>query len=207
MDTWHYLRGLTKASSSRNLEFSNKIAISHEIQQFRMIVRTKKCNNNNFRLLGPFRMTVWKFRMIMQNQLWGFPFVCSKNSFWSISHSHARFSHDHTKWKYLIFQLFFVISSIYFFWIHLNHLQINSKSRSKPIALLLSLCIWIFINFIYSLQFDLSFLSPIYQNNTLKWLQNFIKLVSNSCKGNDMLIECFRHNYYLKDVKLIRIII
>ena len=149
VDTWHHLRGLTEASSRRNLKFSNKIVISHEIQQFRLIVRTKKCNNNNFRLSGA-------FHMIMRNQPWGFPFVCNKNSFWSISHSHARFSHDHTKWKYLIFQLFFVISSISFFWIHLNHLQINSKSRSKSIALLISLCIWIFINFICSLQFDSS---------------------------------------------------
>ena len=117
----------------------------------------------------------------------------------------CEFSHDHAKWKYIIFQLFFVISSISFFWIHLNHLQINSKSRSKPIALLLSLCIWIFINFICSLQFDSSLVSPIYQNHTLKWLQNFIKLVSNSCKGNNMLIEYFKHNYYSKDVKLVRI--
>ena len=57
------------------------------------------------------------------------------------------------------------------------------------------------------LQFDSSLLSSIYQKHTLKWLQNFIKLVSNSYKGNNMLIECFRHNYYSKDVKLMRIII
>ena len=37
--------------------------------------------------------------------------------------------------------------------------------------------------------------------------KNFIKLVSNSCKGKHMLIECFRYNYYSKYVKLMRIII
>ena len=168
------------------------MVILHEIQQFRMIVRNHKGNNNNnFRLPGAFRMVVWNFRMIMQNQFWDFPLVCSINAFWSILHD-------------FIFQLLFVIS---FLWIHLNHLQINSKSRFKPITLLLSLCIWIFINFICSFQFDLSLLSPIYQNHILKWFQNFIKLVSNSCKGNNMLIGCFRHYYYSKDVKFMSIII
>ena len=31
VDTWHYLRGLPEASSPRNLEFSNKMLILHEI--------------------------------------------------------------------------------------------------------------------------------------------------------------------------------
>ena len=160
-------------------------------------------------------MIVWSqkyistnFRMVMRNQLWDFPLICSKKYLlvyfiwlceifaWSCEMEIHNFS-----------TFFFVISSISFFWIHFNHLQINSKSQSKLITLLLSLCIWIFINFIYSLQFDWSLLSPIYQNHTLKWVQNFIKLVSNSCKGNNMLIECFRHNYYSKDVKLMKIII
>ena len=115
---------------------------------------------------------------------------CSQIPFCSISHDYANFSHVHVKWECLIFQLLFVISSISSSWFHFNYLQINSKSRSKPIALLFSLCIWIIINFICSLQFDSFLLSPIYQNHTLKWLQKFIKLVSNSCKGNNMLIEC-----------------
>ena len=41
----------------------------------------------------------------------------------------------------------------------------------------------------------------------LEMTPNFIKLVSNSYKGNNMLIECFRHNYYSKYMKLMRIII
>ena len=106
-----------------------------------------------------------------------------------------------------VFRLLFAISLISSFLIHLHHLQFSSKAWSKPIILLLSLCIWIIINFICFLQFDSSLLTQIYQNHTLKWLQNFIKLVSNSCKGKNMLIECFRHNYYSKDVKLMRIII
>ena len=57
VDTWHHLRDLPEASSLRNLEFSNKIVISHEIQQFCMIVRNKKCNSSKLRLLGAFRTT------------------------------------------------------------------------------------------------------------------------------------------------------
>ena len=170
-------------------------------------MQSGKCINTNFDFLEHFawlcEIFTWSCEINFEISLW----FAAKNAFWCISHDCEKFSHDHAKWKYIIFQLLFVISSISFFWIHLNHLQINSKSQSKPIALLISLCIWIFINFIYSLQFDLSLLSAIYQNHTLKWLQNFIKLVSNSCKGNNMLIECFRHNYYSKDVKLMKIII
>ena len=145
--------------------------------------------------------------MVMQNQFLVFPLSWDQN-----------FLLVHFAWLCKIFacscemeilnlSTLFAIFSISFSWFHFNYLQINSKSRSKPIALLLLLCIWIIINFICSFQFDSSLLSPIYQNHTLKWLQNFIKLVSNSCIGNNMLIECFRHNYYSKDVKFMRIVI
>ena len=68
MDTWHHLRGLPEAFSPRNLEFSNKMTILHEVQQFLMIVQNKKYNNINFCLPRAFCMTVRNFRMIMQNQ-------------------------------------------------------------------------------------------------------------------------------------------
>ena len=169
--------------------------------------------NNGLKLRRKMKCKIWEFTPVeftckmkwnvKSISLW----ATTKFFFWSISHDCANFPHVHAKWKNTVFQLFFVISSISFFWFHFNYIQINSKSQSKLIALLLSLCIWIIINFICSIQFDSSLLSPIYQNDTLKWLQNFIKLVSNSCKGNNMLIECFRHNYYSKDVKLMKIII
>ena len=71
-----------------------------------------------------FRMTMRKFRMVMRNRE-----IC-------------------------FFRIFFAISLISSCLIHLHHLQLSSKSQSKLIALLLSLCIWIIINFIYFLQFD-----------------------------------------------------
>ena len=61
-----------------------------------MIVRNKKSNSSNWRLPGAFRMTLQNFRMIMRNQLWDSPLVCSTTTLWSILHSYA-------KWKYLIF--------------------------------------------------------------------------------------------------------
>ena len=94
--------------------------------------------------------------------LFTFPLVCcSQHSFCFISHGHA-------KLKNMFFRLLFAILSISSFLIHLYHFQFNSKSQSKPIALLISLCIWIIINFICFLQFGSSLLSPIYQNHTLK---------------------------------------
>ena len=44
VDTWHHLKGRLEASSSSSLEFNNKMVISHEIKQFRMIMRNgPKC--------------------------------------------------------------------------------------------------------------------------------------------------------------------
>ena len=65
VNTWHHLKGLLEASSSSNLEFNNNMVISHEIKQFCMIMRNKKCNNNNLHIPGAFRMIVLSFRMIM----------------------------------------------------------------------------------------------------------------------------------------------
>ena len=105
------------------------MTISHEIQQFRMIIRSQKCINTNFRLSGAFHMTMQNFCMVIQNQLWDFPLICNTNAFWSISHDCVKFSHDHAKWKYLIFKLSFVISSISFSWFHFNYLQIPVQTN------------------------------------------------------------------------------
>ena len=164
-------------------------------------------HQHEFCLPGAFRMIVWKFCMVMRSQFSLLLFSCSQNPLLVHFARLCEFFACSCEIENMVFQLLFVISPISFSWFHFNYLQINSKSRSKPIALLLLLCIWIIINFICSFQFDSSLLSPIYQNHTLKWLQHFLKLVSNFCKGNNMLIECFRHNYYSKDVKLMRIII
>ena len=177
----------------RKYIFARASAISHDGAKW-------KIHLLYFCLSEVFRMTVRKFRMVMWNHFSHFPCVLQPSLLCFISHGHA-------KLKNMLFRLLFAISLISSCLIHLYHLQFSSKSQSKLIALLLSLCIWIIINFICFLQFDSSLLSPIYQNHTLKWLQNFIKLVSNYCKGKNMLIECFRHNYYSKDVKLMRIII
>ena len=149
--------------------------------QFRTIVRSGKLISTIFTFLEHFAWLCKIFAWSCEISFHFLPLSCSQIPLWSISHDCANFSHVHAKVKNIVFQLLFVISSISFSWFHFNHLQINSKSRSKPISLLLSLCIWIIINFICSLQFDSSLLSPIYQNHTLKWLQNFIKIVSNSC--------------------------
>ena len=117
-----------------------------------------------------FRMVVWNFRMVMRNQFLVFSLSCNQNCFLVHFARLCEFSACSYEMTILDFSTFFTISSISFSWFHFNYLQINSKSQSKPIELLLSLCIWIIINFICSLQFDSSLLSPIYQNQTLKWL-------------------------------------
>ena len=130
-------------------------------------------------------------------------------AFWTISYGFAKFSHDHANMQHLVFELLFVISSISFFWFHINYLKLAQISPNPDPNQLhyFQLCIWIIINIICSLQFDSSLLSPIYQNHILKWFQKFIKLFSNSCKDYNILIGYFGHNYYSKDVKLMRIII
>ena len=48
--------------------------------------------------------------------------------FWFILHNHAKFLHDHANIQHLVFKLPFVISSIFFFWFHLNYLQLAQMS-------------------------------------------------------------------------------
>ena len=204
MDTWHHLRGLPEASSSRNLE---KMHFRTSLSNFAWWCELEN-PSTAFSSCWSVSHDCAKISYGHAKLLFTFPLVCcSQHPFYFILHDYAKISHGHAKLKNMLFRLLFAIFPIFSFLIHLYHLQFSSKSQSKPIALLFSLCIWIIINFICFLQFDSSLLSPIYKKHTLKWLQNFIKLVSNSCKGNNMLIECFRHNYYSKDVKLMRIII
>ena len=79
---------------------------------------------------------------------------CSQHPSCFISHDCAKISHGHAKSKIMLFRLLFAISLISSCLIHLHHLQLSSKAWSKCISLLLSLCIWIIINFIYFLQLD-----------------------------------------------------
>ena len=158
-----------------------------------MIVRSKKYVSTNFAFLEHF---TWLYEINFEMSLW----FTTKNALWSISHDCAKISHDHAKWKYIIFQLIFDISSISFFWIHLNHLQIISKAWSKCIASSSSSTSFALFN-------SISLLSLNASKITLKYFQNFTKTSSISCKGNNVLLEHIRHNYYSKGMELMRIII
>ena len=159
-DTWHHLRGLPDASSSRNLEkihfrtslnnfawwcemenpsaaFSFCWSISHDCA---------KISHGHAKSLFTWSFEI-TFHMVMRNHFSHFPYVLQPSLFCFISHGHV-------KLKNMLFRLLFAIYLIYFSWFHFNYLQINSKSQSKPIALLLSLWIWIIIKFICFLQFD-----------------------------------------------------
>ena len=198
MDTWHHLRGLLEASSSRNLE---KIHFHMSPQQFRMMVRSGKSISFIFVFLERFAWLCENFAWLCEITF-HVSLVCCSQAYSVSFHM--------TMWKFRMVMrnrktCFFNSSLQFLSFLSLDSISTTSKSWSKLIALLLSLCIWIIINFICFLQFDSFLLSPIYQKHTSKWLQNFIKLVSNSCKSNNMLIECFRHNYYSKEVKLMRI--
>ena len=134
---------------TRSSNFAWASTISHDCAEWKM-------HQYQFRLSGAFHMIVQNFRMVMRNQILDFPLSCSQN--WLLVHfawlceifAWSREMEIHN------FSTLFAIFSISFSWFHSNYLQINSKFRSKPIALLLSLCIWIIINFICSFQFDSS---------------------------------------------------
>ena len=104
-------------------------------------------------------------------------------SSWSILLDCAKFSHDHAKSALQFpfglphkFQLLFVISSISFFWIYLNHLQISSKSWSKCIDSSSSSTLFALLNSISLLSLDASKI-------TLKYLQNFTKPLVSLAKA------------------------
>ena len=154
MDTWHYLRGLSEAFSPRNLE---KISFHTSSNNF-----TRLCEVENSST--PF-LPSWSILHGHAKISFRFsPLSCSQNPFCSISHDCANFLHVHVRWKNIVFNSF--LSFLPF--LSFDSTSSASKSQSKPIALLLSLCVWILINFICFLQLDSSLLSPIYQNHTLK---------------------------------------
>ena len=132
---------------TKNAFSHEPLAISHDGAKWRV-------HQLHFRSSRAFRMTVRKFCMVMRNCFSQFPYVLQPQPFCFISYDYAKFSHGHAKSKIMLFRLLFAISLISSCLIHLHHLQLSSKSQSKLIALLLSLCIWIIINFICFLQFD-----------------------------------------------------
>ena len=131
-----------------------------------MMVRSGESINFNFVLLE-------RFAWLCENFAWSCK-IAFHNSLMCCSQYPCCFiSHDYAKSRNMLFRLLFVISLISSCLIHLHHLQLSSKSQSKLIALLLSLCIWIIINFICFLQFDSS---PFVTNLSKTYLEMTPKL-------------------------------
>ena len=146
-------------------------------------------------------MTVWKFCMVMQNHFSCFPCVLQLSLFCFILHDCAKISHGHVKLKNMIFRLFFAISPISSFLIHLHHLQLSSKVWSKCISSSSSSTLCTILHSIFHLSLHASKI-------TLKYLQNSTKkTISISCKGRNVLLGHIRHNYYSKGMKLMKIYI
>ena len=112
--------------------------ISHEENQFRMVMRNQWSNNNNNNFLDHFACSCeinLGILLILQSI-----FVI-----WSISNNHANP-------QYSIFELPLSSSSIFFFCLHLDYLKISSKSRSNYIASSLSSISFAFFNSIHLLH-------------------------------------------------------
>ena len=69
-----HLASSKRSSGGFFIKKSRKYAISHDCAKWKM-------HQQQFRLLGAFRMTVRNFRMLMRNQFLVFPLSCSQNSF------------------------------------------------------------------------------------------------------------------------------
>ena len=153
MDTWHHLRALPEAYSPRNLERKkirfrtspNKFAQLCEVENASTLILSSWSISHDCA-----KISHGHAKSLFHNSL----MCCSQHPFCFISHDYAKISHGHAKSRNMLFRLLLAIFPISSFLIHLHHLQLSSKSQSKPIALLLSLCIWIIINFICFLQFD-----------------------------------------------------
>ena len=133
VDTWHHLRSLLEPSSPRNLE-RKKIRFRTSPNKFAQL-----CEVENASTLI---LSSWSISHDCVISVFNFPMVCcSQSPFYFILHDCANFSYVHAKLKNMVFQLLLVISPMSFSWFHFNYLQINSKYLSKPMALLISLCI------------------------------------------------------------------
>ena len=80
VDTWHHLKGRLEPSPFNNMEFNDKIIISHELSHFvwresishgraKSIPEQQQQQQQQQQLFGPFRMTVRNFCIFMRNQL------------------------------------------------------------------------------------------------------------------------------------------
>ena len=88
-----------------------------------------------------------------------------------------------------------------------SDILLSLQHNFPHLAQFAQLCKLAIYGFWTPLQFNSYLLSLNVLKSHLEMTPNLIKLVSNFCKGNNILIELFRHNYYLKDVKLMKIII
>ena len=139
--------------------FAQRISFSH--------YRAKLVEQQQ-QLSRPFHIVVWSFAYSYEINLDILLSLQHKSLIWSNSHNHVKCLHDHANMQHLVFELFFVLYSIFFFWLHFNYPEISYKFQSNLIILLLPLCIWIIINIICIFQIDSSLSSTIYQNHTLK---------------------------------------
>ena len=134
MDTLHHLRGLPMASSPRHLEFSNKMVILHEIQQFRMIMQIKNATTTIFAFLEHFAWLCENFAWSCEITSSKFPLMLQPPPFCLISHDCAKISHGHAKPTIMLFRLLFTTSLISSCLIHLHHLQLSFKAWFKCIS-------------------------------------------------------------------------
>ena len=130
-----------------------KIQFHTSSNNFARLCEVEKVHQHHFYLLGAFCMIVRNFRVVMRNQFSLLPFELQpKSPLVHFAHLCKFFACSCEIEKHG-FSTSFCHFSHFFFLIPLqlppNQLQINSKSRSKPIVLLLSLCIWIIIDLIH----------------------------------------------------------
>ena len=102
VDTWHHLKGLLEASSSRNLE---KMQFCMSSNNFAQLCEVENPST-------PFSSS-WSVSYGHAKSIFTFPLVyCSQSPLCFNSHDCANFSHVHAKLKNMVFQLFFAISLI-----------------------------------------------------------------------------------------------
>ena len=123
--------------------------ISHEENQFRMVMRNHWSNNNNNNFLDHFTWLCEIFACSCEINLAILLILQSIFLLWSISHNHAKFSDDHTNLQYFDFELPLIIFFIFLFWLYLNYLQIGSKSWSNYIASSSSSTLFVLFNLIH----------------------------------------------------------
>ena len=182
VDTWHHLRGIPNASSSKNLE---RIHFRMSLNNFAWCISLIFVFLKHFAWLYEITFT-FPLYAAAKLILFHFTWLC-KNFAWSCEIEKHVFSTP-----FCNFSHFFIFNP-------------PPPPSIKLQSLVQMHFLFIFIHIVYPPPFHFPFVTLCFKNHLKISPKLNKKTISISCKGSNVLLGYIRHNYYSKGMKLMKI--